>query len=255
LRKILGLVGVALLVAGPAFAADMAVKAPVRAAPLAAPFSWTGCYIGATAGGVKGKSDDSWTANPAGFAFPAEIATQTAGTLSPSGFTGGAELGCNYQLNNWLVIGVEGDWEYTGLSASRSGTEVAGGFVNPFTESFTARWLSTIRGRAGIANGQWLFFATGGLAIADVSLSDSISFAASGTTNTASSNGTITGWTVGGGIEWFFMPQWSLKAEYLYVDLGTKNYTSSNPLFPLATISHSHRLNENIGRVGVNFHF
>jgi outer membrane immunogenic protein len=63
---------------------------------------------------------------------------------------------------------------------------------------------------------------------------------------------------VGGGAEWFFMPHWSLKAEYLYVDLGTRTFTStnSNPVaFPLATITHSHSLIENIGRIGLNFHF
>ena len=58
MKKIMGLVGAVLLIAGPALAADLPVKAP-RAAPLAAPFSWTGCYIGATAGGVGGTSDVS----------------------------------------------------------------------------------------------------------------------------------------------------------------------------------------------------
>jgi outer membrane immunogenic protein len=264
MRKVLGLVGATLLVAGPALAADLAVKAP-RAVPGPGPtpFSWTGCYIGATAGGVHGKSDVSWAANPAGFGFPAEIDAQTAGSLSATGFTGGGEVGCNYQFNPWLVFGVEGDVEYTGLSASRSGVEVAGGFANPFTESFSSKWLSTVRGRVGIANGPFLFFATGGAAFANPTFSDSISFAASGTTNAASSSGTITGWTVGGGIEWFLPPltcgpfSCSLKAEYLHVDFGTKSFTSinSSPAFPLSTIVHSHTLVEDIGRVGLNLHF
>jgi opacity protein-like surface antigen len=186
------------------------------------------------------------------------ITSQTATSLTSTGFTGGAEVGCNWQANNWLVLGVEGDWEFAGLSGSNSGAVLVGTTINPFTESFGSRWLSTIRGRVGVANGPWLFFATGGFAFANASFSDLISFPSTGTFNAASSSGTMSGWTVGGGVEWFFMPRWSLKAEYLHVDLGTKTFTSvnSNPVaFPLATISHSHSLVEDIGRIGVNFHF
>jgi outer membrane immunogenic protein len=258
MRKSLGLVGASLLLAGPALAADLGRPPAYKAPPPAPVFSWTGCYVGATAGGVHGKSDVSWAANPPGFAFPGQIDAQTAGTVGATGFTGGGEVGCNYQFNPWLVFGVEGDIEYTGLNATRSGAEVAGGFTNPFTESLSSRWLSTVRGRIGIANGQWLFFATGGAAFANPTFSDSISFAASGTTNAASSSGTITGWAAGGGVEWFFMPQWSVKAEYLHADFGTRSFTSvsSEPvLFPLSTIVHSHSLTEDIGRLGLNFHF
>jgi len=260
MSKVLGLAVAMLLVAGPSLAADLAVKAPRSLPPGAAPFSWTGCYIGATAGGVQGKSDVSWAPNPPGFPISGpSIAAQTPGTISSTGFTGGGEIGCNYQFNPFLVAGLEGDFAYTGLDASRSGAvTVAPGNVNPFTESFTSHWLSTIRGRLGIANGPVLFFATGGAAFANPTFSDQIFFPASGTTNAASSSGTITGWTVGGGVEWFFMPQWSLKAEYLHADFGTRSFTSanSNPaVFPLSTIVHSHSLVEDIGRIGLNFHF
>jgi hypothetical protein len=94
----------------------------------------------------------------------------------------------------------------------------------------------------GTAHEQWLSFATGGLAIAEPTFFRFRFFPFPGTANAAS----------------FFIPQWSLKAEYLYVDLGTKSFTStnSNPTtFPLATILHNHSLVENIGRVGLNFHF
>ncbi len=185
------------------------------------------------------------------------ISAQTGNSLSSTGFTGGVELGCNWQANPWLVLGIEGDWQYTGLDGSASGVVSVGGTANPYTESFNSRWLSTIRGRVGVANGQWLFFATGGFAFADASFSDFIAFS-NGTFNAASSSGIMTGWTVGGGAEWFFMPHWSAKAEYLHVDLGTKNFTSanSNPAeYPLAIISHSHSLVEEIGRIGVNYHF
>jgi outer membrane immunogenic protein len=57
MRKSLGLVGAALLLAGPALAADLGRPPAYKAPPPAPVFSWTGCYIGATAGGVHGKSD------------------------------------------------------------------------------------------------------------------------------------------------------------------------------------------------------
>jgi outer membrane immunogenic protein len=197
--------------------------------------------------------------NPPGFgATAAVIAAQTQASLSSTGFTGGGEVGCNYQLNNWFVLGAEGDFEYTGVNLSNSGAIFPSRVGSAFSESIRSDWLSTIRGRVGIAHDQWLFFATGGLAIANPSFSDFVFFPFSGTTNAASSSGVATGWTVGGGAEWFFMPQWSLKAEYLYVDFGTKSFTSanSNPAtFPLATIVHNHSLVENIGRLGLNFHF
>jgi outer membrane immunogenic protein len=264
MRKALGLVGATLLLAGPTLAADLSRPPAYKAPPIAPVFSWTGCYIGATAGGVWGKSDASWeaTTGPTGFNAPgaAAIDSQTAASFSSSGFTGGGELGCNYQFNPWLVFGVEGDFEYTGLRDSASGVVVSGRDTAPFTESFSSRWLSTVRGRVGIANGQWLFFGTGGAAFANPTFSDTITFGPGnpgplGSINAASSSGTLTGWTAGGGAEWFFMPQWSVKAEYLHVDFGTTNFTSANSAVPTATILHSHTLTEDIGRAGINFHF
>ena len=237
----------------PAVAAD-----PLTVRPPDATTTWTRCYVGVTAGGAKGQSDVSWAPLPAGFAggVGPTIAAKTLASIDSTGFTGGGEGGCNYQTNSWFVVGLEGDLEYTGLNGTNSGYGVRPG--NTFTETFSSNWLSTVRVRAGIASGRWLFFATGGWAIANVSFSDSIFFPFSNTTNAASSSGTVTGWTVGGGAEWAFAPRWSVKAEYLYVDLDTTSFASinSNPVqFPHASIVHSHSLTENVGRFGVNYRF
>ena len=75
---------------------------------------------------------------------------------------------------------------------------------------------------------------------------------------TASSEDTRLGWTAGVGIEGAFARNWSWKAEYLHVDLGTISYTSNNGnvvVFPFSTIVHDHRLTEDIARVGVNYRF
>jgi outer membrane immunogenic protein len=258
MKKFLGSLAVASLIAGPAFAADMATRAPAYTkAPLPVPqFSWTGCYIGATAGGDFGHSNYTWNPNPAGFPVSGpDLTTAGAGSASSSGFTGGGELGCNYQTG-MFVWGGEADFEYTGINISRNAVSPA--FGVPVTESTTSHWLSTYRGRLGIANGPWLFYATGGLAVGQFNTLDTATFAASATNNTVSTSGTKTGWTAGGGIEWMFVPGWSVKAEYLHVDLGSVSATSanSNPVaFPFSTILHTHTLTEEIGRVGVNFHF
>jgi outer membrane immunogenic protein len=241
----------------PAVAADLAVyKAPAPAV-----FSWTGCYVGATAGGTQATSTDTWAPNPASFGTDTgTIAAQTAASVKASGFTGGGELGCNYQWTPWLVVGVEGDIQATDLSWGHSGAVSVPAGQLPFNETFTSHWFSTIRARAGYAAGNWLFFGTAGVAFADIGSSDSISFPPSGTINAMSGNTTATGWTAGGGIEWAFARQWTIKAEYMYVDVAGLTYTSANSAaafgFPAATIVHTHGdLKENVGRIGINYKF
>jgi outer membrane immunogenic protein len=247
----------------PAVAADMN-PAPVYRAPVPVPvavFTWTGCYLGGTVGGASARSTDTWAANPApagfGPVFGPGISGQTTGTVNASGVAGGIEGGCNYQVSPWLVLGVEADWEGTGLSGSRTGSVNVPTFVGPdgFTQSFNSHWLSTVRARAGYAAGPWLFYATGGLAVANISFSDTISFPGVGG-NAVSGSTTATGWTVGGGIEWMFLPNWTVKGEYLYAQLPGTTYTSVNGVFPAATITHTHgNVQESIGRIGVNYKF
>src|SRR5262249_53780107 len=118
MRKVLGLVGAALLLAGPALAADLAVKAP-RAAPALLPvYNWTGFYIGINGGGAWQSGDTQtvdWTS--AGF---------DPGPSFPNSTNGkgifGVQLGYNYQFpSNW-VLGVEGDFDWTSLGQTNAGT-------------------------------------------------------------------------------------------------------------------------------------
>jgi outer membrane immunogenic protein len=240
------------VVVAPALAADLAVyKAP----PV---FSWTGCYVGATAGGTEASSTDTWSPNPAGFGVPGAITAGTAATARASGFTGGGELGCNYQWSSWLVVGIEGDIQAAQLSHGNAGA-VTVPSLQPFTETFTSHWFSTIRGRAGVAYGDWLFFGTAGVAFVDATYTDMMSFPVSGTVNSISGSSTATGWTAGGGIEWAFAPHWSIKGEFLHIDVSGVTYTSANSApttFPASTIAHVHGdLTENVGRIGINYRF
>jgi len=242
---------------GSASAADLPTKAPAYAPPVAVLTSWSGYYVGLNAGGVWSNTDMDWRLNPVGFGPSGVLVEQAAaGHLKTSGFTGGGQLGLNKQFN-MLVFGIEGDLQYTGLSGSRSGGAlVPPGIFDSFTQSMESKWLGTLRGRLGVAFGSWLPYATGGLAAGRVSYSDFGFFPFLPSSNSASAAETRVGWTVGGGVEWKFAPRWSVKAEYLYVDLGSTSYISLNSSVGAdASIIHNHHLTENIARIGLNYSF
>jgi outer membrane immunogenic protein len=106
------LTGIALsaLVAGPAMAADLAVKAPIYKAPPPVPvyFSWTGCYIGGHIGGLWARKE--WTGRDAAFGAP--IGTNF-GSHDADSWLGGVQAGCDYQFAGGFVIGIQGDYAWT----------------------------------------------------------------------------------------------------------------------------------------------
>jgi outer membrane immunogenic protein len=250
MKKFLGLFGVAFVVS-PALGADLGVYQP----PLWSLPTWSGCYVGVNLGGVAGRDRDNWTGiKDVDIDTGTALAAAADASLSGSGVIGGGQFGCIAQTGAW-VWGAEGDIQYTGLSESRtaiSGTPPPFG-PGQISESFSSHWLSTIRGRVGYATGPVLFYGTGGVAFAGVNFSDQVCFAAVGPKgcNAASTSSTPVGFAVGGGVEWAFAPSWSVRAEYLWVDLGTITFDSS----PFLAITHNHHLTENIGRLGLNVRF
>jgi outer membrane immunogenic protein len=151
------------------------------------------------------------------------------------GFAGGT-VGYNWQFGT-IVAGLEADGAWADVSNS---TTIAG-----ITVAAKVDALATLRGRVGVAFDQVLFYGTGGLALADTTVS------ASALGVTFSDSKTLTGWTVGAGAEWMFMPHWSLKAEYLYRSFGGQTFFATQ--FPPGIATGT--LNVNSGQVGVNFHF
>lgn len=266
-----------LLASGIAVAADMPVKAPVYKAPPPEVVSWTGCYAGGNIGGGWARSRDTWTGItefPAG-AFAAGAATVLPAAanadLTSDGFVGGAQVGCNIQKGTF-VFGVEGDIQYTDFGTTRTAVSLGNTNGGPativpgnITETFASHWLSTIRGRVGFTTGPALLYITGGAAVADLRLTDQVCFPGAfvPSCNTASVNPTRVGWTLGVGAEWMLKGNWSIKAEYLYVDLGSVASTSTAiitatglpPALPNGTITHNHDLTENIVRIGLNYKF
>jgi outer membrane immunogenic protein len=267
-KFLLGLILSAVGIAAAA-AADLptAKPAPVFAAPAA--YSWTGFYLGGNLGGAWGSFDPrtSTVFSPVGYfvltSIPA-IGAVGAQSIKPSGFTGGVEAGYNWQWGN-LVLGVEADFDYLGLRGKSSG-----GAVYPccapstfaVNSSVHSDWLFTARPRVGFANNNWLFYATGGLAVTNINGSFTFSDTFAPGTESGSLSNTKAGYAIGGGVEAGLWNNWTVKAEYLYVNFGRVSTTSSNfaafvpaQAFPTNVFTHSAELTANLLRLGVNYRF
>jgi outer membrane immunogenic protein len=206
-RIVLG--AAALAVAGwitSAQAADLpyAPRAPYTVNQPLNAYSWAGPYLGGNLGYDWGSIDHNPT--------------------KPSGFVGGVQAGYNWQSGHW-VFGVEGDIEATGAADTFAPWK----FSNP--------WFGTLRGRAGYALSNVLFYGTGGLAFGELR----------GETFGLSETHTTAGWTAGVGAEVGLAPQWTAKIEYLYVDLSDATFTT------ITGVPNGYRFG--LLRAGVNFHF
>ena len=145
---------------------------------------------------------------------------------SASGGVAGAQAGYNWQQGA-LVYGVETD-----LSGANIKSSAAGGFTNPFpcttnaaSASAKIDWYGTLRGRAGWATGNFLFYGTGGLAYGKADLNGN--FRANDLPQSLQTSSTRTGWAAGGGVEYLLQPNLTLNFGYQYVDLGTLDETSA----------------------------
>jgi len=250
----------------PTYAADMMAKVP-SPAPAAPAANWTGFYVGGNAGGAWGSDRVTSTLNaPAPFlpVDTAAVSSAASPTLSPNGFTGGLQAGYNWQNGSW-VWGGEADFDYLGLKASNNATlpfpsTLPGGAVGPPTAFFStatseqASWLFTARQRLGWANENWLIYATGGLAVGRDKFSQNVGLVAPSVETIANSS-TRVGWTIGAGVEYALSQKWSVKAEYLHVDLGSvATFGTLTPAFAGLTLSGTTRLTTEIARAGVNYH-
>ena len=220
----------ALAAGGQALAADMPMPYPVPPPAYIPPvpfYNWTGFYIGINGGGAFGTSN--WT-------DPIDGPT---GNFNTSGYLIGGTVGANYQIGSW-VLGVEGDGDWTNLSGTTFNASCAG-----FGCTTQSNWLATIRGRAGWAWDRVLFYGTAGGAFANVQ-------AAAGALPFSST--TQAGWTAGVGVEYAFLPNWTAKLEYLFVDLSNASCGVAS-CGATGGVNTTVTFNENVVRGGVNFKF
>jgi outer membrane immunogenic protein len=267
--KKLILSAVAVVFTMPAFAADMALKAPPPAAPW---YDWTGFYAGVNGGYSWGRSSTAVTATtvvPSTLVFPL--------SQSMNGGLGGGQIGYNWQFNkNWLW-GLEADIQGTG----QRGTAQAPNFLfvpapgavalpNVTATGTLAQklpWFGTVRARLGVEpSDHWLLYVTGGLAFGQVNSTATATTSTAfpggpvlaSAASTATANTTRVGWTIGAGAEWVISGPWTAKVEYLYMDLGTINNAFAFTGLAgggFATAATSSHITDNILRVGVNYHF
>ncbi len=226
----------AVLGVGPAGAADLTPApatvpvAPVAYAP-AAIFSWTGFYLGGELGGAFANS--SWS----------DPFTGAVNSFHSTGFLGGGQIGANYQINR-LVLGVEGDFDWTGgMGLKGSGLDSLGNSIGT-----SVNWTSTVTGRIGAAFDRLLLYGKGGVAFAQ----DQSSFTDLAG-NSAGTTFTRTGWTVGAGLEYALSRNWSARIEYDYLGFGPQalNFITATP----SSYSSSAYLNVQEVKAGLNFRF
>jgi outer membrane immunogenic protein len=253
-----------------------------------APYNWTGVYFGVN-GGVgwdNTKTNYSYSSIPApappgfddvfGAGGPLNVtgdsAVQSAiadgylpvslGDSSNTFGALGAQFGYNYQMQQ-MVIGFEADLDWT--DGVRSTNFVAppniASLTNVGHQSAGLEWLGTARLRAGYAFDRALIFATGGLAYGGVKAESSASEYDGSNTDifAGSASGTKVGYALGGGLEYAFAANVSLKADYLYYDLGKADYAvaaantiaQGEGLFVNAT----QRLDGSLVRIGLNVRY
>jgi outer membrane autotransporter protein len=194
-----------------AMAADLYVPpaAPVVSAPAAS--NWDGPYIGASVGYGWGTADAT--------------STDPSLTTSTSGWLVGAQLGYNFHVADSLVLGVEGNVDWTNETGSL-----------PNLGSYTVGWDGSLRARLGLDAGQWMPYVEAGVAFANAT--------AAATGGSPSFSNTHTGWTVGAGVEVMLADNLSANVEYRYNNYGSQTYNG----VPIS-------FNDSQIRLGLNYHF
>ena len=227
----LGIVGLTALVAAPAMAADMPLKAPTPV-PI---FSWTGCYLGVHGG--AGWESSSWTS---------ETAASGVGVL------GGTQAGCNMQWRQF-VIGVEGEFWGSTLDDRRFFGEDLGSNEARARN----RWDGAISVRSGVAFER--AFVYGKLGVVWGKFDYTFDGAGGGNSDTERGNAVFTGVLIGVGFEYALTDNWTTKFEYNYIDYGNKvvNFTDTECDVTCVTGTFSRTIKEikQIAKVGVNYKF
>ena len=263
-----------------ASAADLPRKAPAYTPPPPPPlFSWTGCYLGGYAGGAwQGSNGAEFTdlGNTTRHSFSGGV---SASNIVPShswsddlgsSFIGGGTLGCNWQpVGSSFVLGLEGEFGYLKLSGEAFDPNTLVGSQTTLDALGSAKvgnWYGMVTGRLGYAFDRVLLYVKGGAAFVRTEASVLDQCVATGCGNwliSTSHSETVTTWTVGGGVEWAFAPNWSVKGEYMFIGLNNHEFQTSG----LATTGtgavvsggpfvFNHSFNGiNTAKIGLNYKF
>ncbi|QWG17098.1 outer membrane beta-barrel protein [Bradyrhizobium sediminis] len=220
----------------------------------APPVSWTGFYVGANIGGAFHEATttdlNGWGSSGTPYVSPWFNSNKATASF-------GGQAGYNWQINRF-VFGVETDLNYIGSSSTFTPPNTLAINCGPacrVSATNDLTWLSTYRGRVGIAFDQIMIFGTAGLAVGqvdnhwgwgDARFSDS----------QFSTSGTKAGYVFGGGIELMLMSKWTVRAEAMHVDLGTSRSTITSQPFccgPAGTFTTEFKNTANIGRLALSY--
>jgi outer membrane immunogenic protein len=262
MRKLL-LASSALVFAGPAFAADLPARMPVKAAPVVAavPFTWTGCYVGGHVGAGWDRTGFSDPGNLSpGFLGPPSIQQSlfpvgaTIGVNSPAGVVGGVQAGCDYQLaSNW-VVGVGGNFAGSDIHGFANDPFFVGKNGGPVPIRTRTNEIASLTGRVGYSWDHFLLYGKGGGAWAHNNYSIlNLNCALFATCNLTGSTDR-TGWTAGVGLEWAFADHWSALVEYDHYGFGSKGVTFFDPVNVLTRV-YNVKQDVDVVKVGINYRF
>lgn len=217
-------------------------------------FTWTGPYIGAQIG--YGWGSGSYSA--AGFDPVNQISFNASAGGAPSGVAGGAHVGYQYQINQW-VLGVEGSVDGTSLSnAAVAVLPAFGGSI--LTADTSLDVAGTIRGKLGIAWDRVLIYGTGGAAFGGFSTNLTLTSFAAGGTPFILAGGNVSnnrvGWTAGGGLQYAVTDNWWVFVEYRYTNFGSVSANILPAALPAgAFVGGSRQIRENQVQAGFSYRF
>jgi outer membrane immunogenic protein len=261
MKKTLLACAAAMLLSAPAIAADL--RMPVKAPAYAPVFNWTGFYVGGFIG-LAGASGDAESTEPSSAGvnlFTVGGAVTNNSYSLDTGFIGGATLGYNWQApgSSW-VFGIEGEIGYINLDETVRDVNAAAAAPGTVANDSTkiGDWYGVIAGRIGYAFDRVLVYGKGGIAFVDKSYTYESNAGIAGSINISRDDVQVT-WALGVGAEWAFAPNWSLKAEYLYIDTK-ESYDVSAPisggLAPGAVFTTTHTdPGLHTGKIGINYRF
>lgn len=188
---------------------------------MAPAFSWNGFYLG-------GQIGESWSSSTVhSYSDHLSVEDSFSKSFSPdaNGFIGGLYVGYNFTLANNLLLGAETDWVWGDIKDHESGTR----YNYDIDAGLKEKWAGATRARLGYAADRWLPYLALGVAYTKVnsSVNTKTSNATVGKLSGSDSD-TLTGWTVGAGLDYAMGDNIILRAEYRYSDYGDQSYGHEN---------------------------
>jgi outer membrane immunogenic protein len=237
---------------------------------LAATTNWSGFYAGINGGYSWSNANTKVIPLPEPAQLPPGDGNIQPSSMSVpmSGGVLGGQIGYNWQIKAYprAYLSLETDMNWSSLTGSDTGNATGNAvehfavYTNVLSTQQQVRWFGTLRGRLGfLSTDSILIYGTGGLAYGSMKEMANVNFVPGGYGDGQypfSKSFTQIGWVAGGGIEWAAMQNWSVKLEYLYINLGSTSGVA-NPVVSNPPFQTQYRWSNpaQLIRLGLNYHF